>query len=61
MERGEELAHSDIFKPVGSAIFVMEECFTVSQPTRDTPTTLGRIGTIEERNVLITDIAEPVG
>lgn len=53
------LARSDIFKPIGPAIFVMEECFAISQSARDTATALGRIGTVEKRNVLIADIAKP--
>lgn len=52
-------AHTGIFKPVRPAVFSMKEWFTICQAAGDTTLALGRIGAVEERNVLITNISEP--
>lgn len=52
-------AHTGIFEPVRPAVFSMEEWFTICQAAGDTALALGRVGAIEERNVLVTNISEP--
>lgn len=52
-------AHTGIFEPVWPAVFSMKEWFTICQSAGDAALALGRIGAVEERNVLITNISEP--
>lgn len=52
-------AHADIFKPVWPAVFSMKEWFTICQSAGDAALALGRVGAVEEWNVLITNISEP--
>lgn len=52
-------AHTGIFEPVRPAVFSMEEWFTICQAAGDTALALGRIGAVEERNVLVTNISKP--
>lgn len=52
-------AHTGIFEPVRPAVFSVEEWFTICQSAGDTALAFGRIGAVEEGNVLITNISEP--
>ncbi len=48
-----------IFEPVGPTIFLEQEFVPIGKQARLAALTLGRIRAVEERNVLIADIAEP--
>lgn len=52
-------AHTGIFEPIRPAVFSMKEWLTICQSAGDTALALGRVGAVEERNVLITNISEP--
>ena len=51
------LAHK--LEPVGSAVLLVEPGLAVSEATGYAALALGRVGAVEERNVLIANVAEP--
>lgn len=53
-------AHSHIFKPVWSTILLVQPSLAICEPARNTTLALRRIGAIEERNMLIPNISEPI-
>jgi hypothetical protein len=52
-------AHANILEPVRPAVLHVEEGFAVGEQAGLAALTLGRIGAVEEGDVLIADIAEP--
>lgn len=55
------LAHASELEPVRTAVFSVKEGFTVSETAGDAASALGRVGAVEERDVLVADITEPRG
>jgi hypothetical protein len=52
-------AIANIFEPVRPAIFLVKESFAVSEAARHAALALGRVGAVEEWNMLVSDISEP--
>ena len=52
-------AHADVLEPVRPAVLLVEEGFTVGQPAGDAVFALFRVWTVEKRNMLIPNVAEP--
>lgn len=46
-------------EPVGSAVFAVEPLLAVREAARHAAFAFGRVGTIEEGDVLVADVAEP--
>jgi len=53
-------AHADVLEPVGPAVLLVEEGFAVRKSARDAALALSRVGAVEEGDVLVSDVAEPV-
>lgn len=53
-------AHTSIFEPVGTAIFSVKERLTIRQSASNTALAFGRVGAVEEGDVLVANITEPV-
>lgn len=53
------LAHADVLEPVGSAVFPVEPGLAIGETAGNAALALGGVGTVEEGNVLIANIAEP--
>ena len=53
------LAHADVLEPVGSAVFPVEPGLAIGETAGDATLALGRVGAVEEGNMLIANIAEP--
>ncbi len=58
--KDEELAHAHVLEPVGPAVFPMEPGLAVCEAAGDAALALGRVGAVEEGDVLVADVAEPV-
>jgi hypothetical protein len=54
------LAHTYELEPIRSAIFPVQPLFAVCQSSSYTASALWRVGTVEEGDVLVTDIPEPI-
>ena len=54
-------ALADILEPVGSAVLLVEPGLTVGEAALDAALALVGVGAVEEGDVLVADIAEPVG
>lgn len=54
------LALASILEPVGPAVFAMEECFAIGKATRHAALAFRRVGAVEEGDMLIPNVAEPV-
>jgi len=54
------LIHVGIFEPIGSAIFPIQPLLSICEATRHAALAFWRVGTVEEGNVLIADISEPI-
>ena len=52
--------HANIFEPVRATIFPVEPLFSISESSSDAPPTLRRIWAVEEGDMLVTDILEPM-
>lgn len=55
------LAHTDIFEPIGPAVFLVKEGFAVCQAACVAAAAFRRVGAIEEWNMLIANVPEPAG
>ena len=53
------LALAGNLEPVGPAVFSVEPGLAVSEAARHTALALGRVGAVEEWNVLVANITEP--
>lgn len=53
------LAHADVLEPVGSAVFPVEPGLAIGETAGNAALALGRVGAVEEGNMLIANIAEP--
>ena len=49
-----------VLEPVRPAVFLVQPGLAVSKATLNTALTFWRVGAVEEGDVLVTDIAEPV-
>lgn len=52
--------HVSILEPVRPTIFLMQPGLSISEAALDTALTFWRVRAVEEGNVLVADIAEPV-
>jgi hypothetical protein len=50
---------ANVFEPVGSAVFPVQPRLAISEAALDATTALWRVGAVEERNVLVSDVLEP--
>jgi hypothetical protein len=50
---------ANIFEPVGSAVFSVQPRLAIGEASLDAATALWRVGAVEERNVLVSDVLEP--
>lgn len=53
------LASADILEPIRSAIFLVQESFSISKSASLAATAFRRIGAIKVWDVLVSDVAEP--
>lgn len=51
--------HADVLEPVRTAIFPVEPLFAVCKASRHASSTLGRVWTVKEGNVLVSNVLEP--
>jgi hypothetical protein len=58
-DRDRGLVHSNMFEIAGTAVLLGEEVGAVVGFARGTAGTLGRVGTVEIRDVVVADVAEP--
>lgn len=49
-----------VLEPVGSAIFSVQPCLAIGEAALRAPSALWRVGAVEEWDVLVADIFEPV-
>ena len=49
-----------ILEPVGAAILLLEEWLSVVKLALGATTALGGVGAVEEGNMLVADISEPI-
>jgi hypothetical protein len=54
------LAHAYELEPIWSTIFLIQPLFAICKASSYTASAFHRVRTIEERNVLITDVPEPI-
>lgn len=54
------IPHTHILEPIGSAIFLLEERLSIVKLPCLAPFTLGRIGAVEEWNMPVSDVLEPM-
>jgi hypothetical protein len=54
------LIHTRVLEPVGSTVFLLKPRFSIGEATRDTTLTLWRIWAVEEGNMLVPNVSEPV-
>lgn len=54
------LTHTDVFEPIPSAVFLLQEGLAFTESASDATLALRRVGAIEVGDVLVTDIAEPI-
>ena len=52
-------AHAGVLEPVGPAVFLVEEGLAVGEAAGHAALALGRIGAVEEGDVLVANVAEP--
>lgn len=53
------LTKTDMLEPDWPAVVAMKPCLSVRQTARHAALALGRVGTVEEGDVLVSDIPEP--
>lgn len=53
-------AHAHVLEPIRSAVLLIKEGFAVGKATGGAALALRRVGAVEERDVLVANIAEPV-
>lgn len=53
--------HADVLEPVRPAIFPVQPRLALGEATGDTALTLGRVRAVEEWNMLVANVTEPVG
>jgi hypothetical protein len=51
--------HADMLEPDRPAVLTIQPRLSIRKPARRTATALGRIGAIEEGDMLVADITEP--
>ncbi len=55
-----DLVHANVLKPQWPAVLTVKKLFAIGELTCDTALAFWIIGAIEEGNVLVADVAEPV-
>jgi len=53
------LAHAGKLEPVGPAVLLVQEGLAVGEAAGDAALALGRVGAVEEGDVLVANVAEP--
>lgn len=52
--------HANIFEPIGTAIFPIQPLFAISEASSNATPALWRIRAVEEGDMLVSDILEPM-
>lgn len=55
-----QLVHADVLEPVRTAVVLVQPSLAVGESPGDAALALGRVGAVEEGNVLVPNVAEPV-